>query len=99
MGEGVNAYRFGQLNEMGRYPFHFHMMGDVNKKSFFRYNAVHNSYFRAFTIHATSNSTVSHNVAFDIEGSAYYLEDGVEEDNQITHNLAAHIHIIEPLID
>ena len=29
-------------------------------------------------VHGTSNARVSRNVAYDISGSAYYLEDGVE---------------------
>ena len=28
-------------------------------------------------VHGTSNSRVSRNVAYDVSGSAYYLEDGV----------------------
>lgn len=34
------------------------------------------------------------NVAFDIIGSCYYLEDGLEEFNTIEQNLAAFVHVI-----
>lgn len=60
-----------------RYPFHFHMMGTVSD-SFFEDCAVQHSFFRAYTVHGTSSSRVSRNVAYDVSGSAYYLEDGNE---------------------
>ena len=36
------------------------------------------SYFRCLSIHGTHNTTVTRNVAFDIYGHCYYIEDGVE---------------------
>ena len=53
------------------------MMGTVSD-SFFEDCAVQNSFFRAYTVHGTSSSRVSRNVAYDVSGSAYYLEDGNE---------------------
>ncbi len=53
------------------------------------------SYFRAFTVHGTNSSRVSRNVAYNVEGFAYYLEDGVEEKNLLEYNLAAHVHPIK----
>lgn len=38
--------------------------------------------------------TASENVAFDVIGYCYYLEDGVEENNTLSYNLGAHIHMI-----
>jgi hypothetical protein len=40
--------------------------------------------------------TVSENVAYDVVGYCYYLEDGVEQYNTLSFNLAAHIHSIGP---
>jgi len=94
---GVRAYRMGHENVMGRYPFHLHMMSDVQGASYFEGCVVQRSYFRAFTIHGTSGALVSRGVAYDVSGSAYYLEDGVEENNRLEFNLAAHVHIIKPL--
>lgn len=34
------------------------------------------------------------NVAFDVTGSCYYIEDGVEEHNWIEKNLAAFVHVV-----
>eukprot|EP00931_Biecheleriopsis_adriatica_P054358 TRINITY_DN3197_c0_g1_i2.p1 TRINITY_DN3197_c0_g1~~TRINITY_DN3197_c0_g1_i2.p1 ORF type:complete len:713 (+),score=117.08 TRINITY_DN3197_c0_g1_i2:46-2139(+) len=96
---GVAAVRMGQENVMGRYPFHFHLMGDVAGGSYFEDCLVYKSYFRAYTLHGTSNSRVSRCAAFNVSGSAYYLEDGVEEGNLFEFDLAAHIHIIDKLID
>ena len=53
------------------------MMGTVSD-SFFEDCAVQHSFFRAYTVHGTSYSRVSRNVAYDVSGSAYYLEDGNE---------------------
>ena len=39
---------------------------------------------------------VTENVAYDVTGYCYYLEAGVEEDNTVSFNLAAHIHAINP---
>lgn len=87
----------GQLNVMGRYPFHFHMMGDVAQKSYFTGCSVQHSFFRAFTLHGTSSVKISQNIAYDIMGSAFYLEDGIEEKNIFSSNLAAFVHVIKPL--
>lgn len=95
----VEAYRMGQENVLGRYPFHLHMMGDNASDSYFEDCAVHHSYFRAFTVHASSFSRLSRNVAYDISGSAFYLEDGIEEHNLFEFNLAAFVHLILPLSD
>lgn len=91
----VEGFRLGQRNVMARYPFHFHMMGSVDARLvYLKGCSVHKSYFRAYTIHATSGTELLDNVAFDIIGSAYYLEDGVEENNLLQGNLAAFVHVI-----
>ena len=43
--------------------------------------AVHRSFYRCVSVHGTSYATVSQNVAYDVIGYCYYLEDGVEERN------------------
>jgi hypothetical protein len=93
--QGVELYRMGQTNILGRYPMHFHELKNC-QTCYFRQSSVHRSYYRCVSIHGTHNVTVSENVAFDVTGYCYYLEDGVEEDNTISFNLAAHIHTIGP---
>jgi hypothetical protein len=56
--------------------------------------AVWRSFYRGVVLHGTSQTTVADTVAFDVTGSCFYLEDGVEEDNVIDHNLAAYVHVI-----
>lgn len=93
---GVHSEYMGQLNRLGRYPFHFHIMGGGSNaaSSYFHDCSVTNAQFRAFVVHGTDNADVSRNVAFNVKGFAYYLEDGVEEDNLLAYNLAAFVHPI-----
>jgi len=93
---------------MGRYPIHFHMLGNLTAASAGKFwvsdCAVHRSYFRCLTIHGTSGAgsldngvTLTKNVGFDIIGHCYFSsEDGVEENNTISYNLGAHIHPLGP---
>ena len=95
--EGVELFRMGQTNVLGRYPIHFHLLDDC-PECYFRDSSVHRSFYRCVSIHGTNYVTVSENVAFDVAGFCYYLEDGVEQYNKIHFNLAAHIHMIGPQI-
>ena len=92
--EGVELNRMGQTNVLGRYPIHFHLLGDTCTDCYFKDSSVHESYYRCISIHATNGLLVSENVGYDITGYCYYLEDGVEEDNTLSYNLAAHVHFI-----
>ena len=94
--EGVELYRMGQTNVMGRYPMHFHLLGESCRDCYFRDSSVHRSYYRCISIHGTHYTQVSENVAYDVTGFCYYLEDGIEHDNRIEFNLGAHIHMIGP---
>lgn len=95
--EGVELYRMGQTNFLGRYPIHYHVLANGCSDCYFRDSSVHESYYRCISIHGTHNLTVSENVAYDVTGYCYYLEDGVEEDNTLSYNLASHIHFIGKL--
>ena len=90
----VELYRMGQTNVRGRYPVHFHMMGEAAGRASARHVAVHHSFYRCFVMHGTNSSHVQLNAAFDVVGHCFYLEDGVEERNIIEGNLAAHIHFL-----
>jgi G8 domain len=95
--EGVELYRMGQTNVMGRYPMHFHLLGNC-PACYFKYSSVHRSFYRCISIHGTHSSMTTENVAYDIIGFCYYLEDGIEQFNTISFNLAAHVHMIGPSI-
>ncbi|KAI9334736.1 G8 domain-containing protein [Obelidium mucronatum] len=91
---GVELFQMGQTNVMGRYPYHIHMAKDNGRNSYLDSSSIHQSFFRCMSIHGSSNVTISNNVAFDITGNCFYIEDGVEEDNLFQFNLAAHIHFL-----
>jgi hypothetical protein len=71
---------------------HFHLLGTGCSDCYFRDSSVHRSYYRCVSIHGTDATQVSENVAYDVTGYCYYLEDGVEQENRIEFNLGAHIH-------
>lgn len=70
----------GQFNVLGRYPLHFHQTGE-NSDSYFTDNSVYKSQFRCYVIHGTNSTQILRNVAFNVKGSCFYLEDGNEEKN------------------
>lgn len=62
--------------------------------SFVRDCSIENSFYRCAVIHGTHFATITRNVAYNITGHCYYLEDGVEENNTISYNLAALVKVI-----
>ena len=93
---GVSLSGMGQQNYLARYPFHFHLSGDVGGASYFTDSSVMHSNWRCAVIHRTDRSIVSRNVAFDNFGSCFYVEDGVEMNNEISFNLAIKTKIMGP---
>lgn len=84
--EYIEVTHAGQAFRLGRYPIHFHLNGDVSD-SYVRGCAIHHTFNRAVTIHAVDNLLVEKNVAYNIMGHAYFLEDGIEQHNIIQDNL------------
>jgi hypothetical protein len=74
---GVQLYRMGQTNVLGRYPIHFHQVGEGGARSFVQDSSIWHSFYRCVSVHGTNSSRVSRNVAHDVSGFCYYLEDGV----------------------
>lgn len=60
---GTRADFMGQLNVLGRYPFHMHFLGaGANAQaSYFQDNMVTDAQFRCYTIHATNSTLVERN--------------------------------------
>jgi hypothetical protein len=98
---GVELYRMGQTNVLGRYPLHWHMVGTTNSSVNYATDcSVHNSFFRCYTIHGTHGVRLAENTAYSAIGNCFYLsEDGVEENNTVQYNLAAHVHILGNMQD
>jgi len=76
----------GQAFKLGRYPIHFHMIGNV-VESHVVGNAIHKTYNRAITTHAVHYFTVQDNVAYDTMGHTFFIEDAIETNNYFDHNL------------
>jgi hypothetical protein len=101
---GVELYRAGQTNILGRYPIHWHQLGNITQGNHYASDcSVHHSFFRCFAIHGTSGDVVdagvvlTKNTGFDIIGHCYFCsEDGIEENHVITYNFGAYIHILGP---
>eukprot|EP00659_Diplonema_papillatum_P008678 gene8678-13413_t len=87
---GVAARYMGQTNVMARYPFHFHLMGK-SPESYLSDNVARDTYFRCFVIHGTHEVLETENVAFNATGNCFYVEDGIEENNTVSYNLAAYV--------
>jgi hypothetical protein len=93
MGEGAGAglsgaeFRYlGVLGEKGKYPVHFHRVGN-GTGSFVRDCAIHDGYNRWLTIHGTRHVVAKNNVGFETIGHGYFLEDGDETNNVLENNL------------
>ncbi len=86
---GVELYRMGQRGLKGRYPFHWHLAGDLTQGDYFKNNAIHDSFQRAVVVHGTNDALVEGNVAFNITNHAFvWAEDGNEVRNKFLRNLA-----------
>src|ERR1700730_6170797 len=84
--EGVELNRMGQNMTLARYPIHWHLIGDAQGQ-YIRNSAIHDSYNRCETVHSTNYLGIDNNVTYNTVGHCFFLEDGVEHDNQFVHNL------------
>ena len=94
----VELFHVGQAFRLGRYPIHFHMIGD-SPSSYVRECAIRESFNRAVNIHATNYITVERNVIYNIMGGSFFLEDGVEIGNTFQYNLAVFIKTSSSLLN
>ncbi|XP_007531305.1 inactive cell surface hyaluronidase CEMIP2 [Erinaceus europaeus] len=88
----VELKHMGQQN-LGRYPIHFHLCGDVDHKGGYRHPAfvdglsIHHSFSRCITVHGTNGLLIRDTIGFDTLGHCFFLEDGIEQRNTLFHNL------------
>jgi hypothetical protein len=90
----VELRRVGQTNVLGRYPLHMHLMSNAGVHSYVTGSSIHESYYRCVSLHGTNGALLDDNVAYDAIGHCFYLEDGTEERNTLSSNLAAHVHFL-----
>ena len=80
----------GQAFQMGRYPIHFHMIGNVIG-SYVEGCSVHHTFNRATTIHGVHYLHIKNNVYYRHMGHAIFVEDSIESNNVVEDNLVIHI--------
>ena len=76
----------GQAFRLGRYSVHFHLSDRMNG-SYVQHCSIHHSFNRAITAHGVENMLFEGVVAFDIQGHAFFIEDGIEFGNKYINNL------------
>ncbi|MEP7065810.1 MAG: G8 domain-containing protein [Gemmatimonadota bacterium] len=84
--EGVELYQMGQKSRLARYPFHWHVAGDVTGQ-YIRNSSIWKTFNRCVTVHGTNMALVSGNICYNHLGHGYFLEDGIEHGNTIANNL------------
>ena len=93
--EGVELRGLGQSGVAGRYPFHWHLAGDVSGQ-YVRNSSVAGSLQRGIVVHGTSNATVEGVVAHDTLSHAFvWSESGDEWGNQLIGNLAVRVNNLD----
>ena len=82
------AFRhLGKESVLGRYPIHFHLVGDTMRGSGVVGAAVVDSHNRWVTIHGTQYLLVRDCVGYQSVGHGYFMEDGSEVYNLLDRNL------------
>jgi hypothetical protein len=77
----IECFRCGQAFRLGRYPLHFHMMGQVHG-SYIVGAAVHETFNRAVTLHGVHYLTIRDVVAYNNMGHTFFIEDAIESNNR-----------------
>lgn len=84
--DSVEFSDLGQAGQIARYPFHWHMAGDVTGQ-FIKNSSVHSSHQRCIVVHETDNALIENNVCYNFKGHGFFLETGNEVGNQFISNL------------
>lgn len=87
----------GKKGVLGKYPIHFHLVGDSMRGSSVVGASVWDSHNRWITIHGTQYLVVRDCVGYQSLGHGFFLEDGTEVFNVLDRNLAVQALITEPL--
>ncbi|MGH2627753.1 MAG: G8 domain-containing protein, partial [Anaerolineales bacterium] len=64
----------GARGVLGRYPVHFHMMGDTSRGMVLRGASIWRSDNHFLNIHGSSGITVEDTVGYDVPGAGFFLE-------------------------
>jgi hypothetical protein len=78
----------GKENVLGRYPIHYHLVGNSMRGSYVLGASIWDSHNRWLTIHGTNLLVVRDCIGYQSVGHGFYLEDGTEILNVLDRNLA-----------
>lgn len=98
--DGVEFQRMGQFDRLGRYPFHWHLVGDISGQ-YIKNSVVNRSFQRGIVVHSSQNGLVEGNIVYDVMGHSYLVETPTTTGNTFKRNLAVvnHIaHFTEPML-
>jgi len=72
---GAEFNNMAQKGVLGRYPVHFHLMGDpsMNGQAYLIDSSIHHSFSRCVTVHDSRGLLVKNNVAYITNGHCYLL--------------------------
>lgn len=87
----------GKRGVLGKYPIHFHLVGDSMRGASVIGASIWDSHNRWVTIHGTQYLVVRDCVGYQSLGHGFFLEDGTEVYNVLDRNLAVQALIAEPL--
>ena len=93
----IEVYNAGQAFQMGRYPIHFHMIGNVIG-SYLEGNSVHQTYNRGTTIHGVHYFKITKSVYYDHLGHGIFWEDSIESNCLVEDNLVMRTKISSSLL-
>ena len=91
--EGIELYLMGQTNIISKYLLNFQSLDKYSKCFVWDYS-IQYLYYHCILIHGMHELEVSDDVAFNVVGHYFAIEDGFEQNNQIKYNLAVHINFI-----
>ena len=95
--ENIETRHCGQGYNLGRYCLHFHMAGDVSM-SYVKSNSIHDGFQRATTAHGVQYATIFNEVAYNIKGHNFFVEDGAERQNTFEANLAINVQVLTTML-
>ncbi len=84
--DGVEFHRVGQMGQLRRYPFHWHLLDDATGQ-YIKNSSVHHSFNRCIVVHGTDSVEVEGNSCYDHFGHGFFLEDGSERRNVLRANI------------
>lgn len=92
----ISYARFAHLGKegvLGRYPIHFHLVGDTMRGSSVTGVSIVDSHNRWVTIHGTNYLVVRDCVGYQSVGHGYFMEDGTEVYNVFDRNLGVQAYL------